>query len=71
MTAPHWLVLAAGAVAGGYLVGSIPVAWLVVRRRQGVDLRRAGRGQTGALDALVVGGVRAAALTIVLELIKG
>lgn len=71
MTAPHWLVLAAGAFAGGYLVGSIPVAWLVVRRRQGVDLRRTGRGQTGALDALVVGGVRAAALTIVLELVKG
>jgi acyl phosphate:glycerol-3-phosphate acyltransferase len=65
------LVLIAGALAGGYLVGSIPVAWLVVRRRQGIDLRRTGRGQTGALDALVVGGMRDAALTVVLELIKG
>jgi glycerol-3-phosphate acyltransferase PlsY len=65
------LVLIAGALAGGYLVGSIPVAWLVVRRRQGIDLRRTGRGQTGALDALLAGGMRAAALTVVLELIKG
>jgi glycerol-3-phosphate acyltransferase PlsY len=65
------LVLIAGALAGGYLVGSIPVAWLVVRRRQGIDLRRTGRGQTGALDALAFGGMRDAALTVVLELIKG
>jgi len=71
VTPPHWLVLAAGALAGGYLVGTIPVAWLVVRRGRGVDLRTAGRGRAGTLDALVVGGVRAAALTIVLELIKG
>jgi glycerol-3-phosphate acyltransferase PlsY len=65
------LVLVAGALAGGYVVGSIPVAWLVVRRGRGVDLRQTGRGQTGALDALVVGGFRAAALTVALELIKG
>jgi glycerol-3-phosphate acyltransferase PlsY len=71
VTPPHWLVLTAGALAGGYLVGTLPVAWLVVRRGRGVDMRVAGRGQTGALDALVVGGLRAAALTVVLELIKG
>lgn len=71
MTPPHWLVLTAGALLGGYLVGTTPVAWLVVRRHQGVDLRRTGRGQTGTVDALVVGGVRAALLTVVLELIKG
>jgi glycerol-3-phosphate acyltransferase PlsY len=65
------LLLVAGALVGGYLVGSIPVAWLVVRRRHGVDLRRTGRGQAGTLDALVVGGMRAAALTVVLELVKG
>jgi glycerol-3-phosphate acyltransferase PlsY len=71
VTPPHWLVLTAGALVGGYVVGSLPVAWLVVRHRQGVDLRHAGRGQAGTVDALVVGGVRAALLTVVLELIKG
>jgi glycerol-3-phosphate acyltransferase PlsY len=71
VTAGHALLLIAGALAGGYLVGSIPVAWLVVRRRQGVDLRRTGRGQAGTLDALVVGGMRAALLTVILELLKG
>jgi glycerol-3-phosphate acyltransferase PlsY len=65
------LVLVAGALIGGYLVGTLPVAWLVVRRGRGVDLRRTGRGRAEALDALAVGGFRAAALTVVLELIKG
>jgi len=71
VTPPHWLVLTAGALVGGYAVGSLPVAWLVVRHRRGLDLRRTGSGQAGAVDALVVGGIRAALLTVVLELIKG
>jgi glycerol-3-phosphate acyltransferase PlsY len=64
-------VLVAGALLGGYVVGTLPVAWLVVRQRRGVDLRRTGRGQAGTLDALAAGGLRAAVLTVVLELIKG
>jgi acyl phosphate:glycerol-3-phosphate acyltransferase len=67
----HTLLLIAGALAGGYAVGCVPVAWLVVRRHRGVDLRHSGRGQADTLDALVVGGVRVAALTVVLELVKG
>jgi acyl phosphate:glycerol-3-phosphate acyltransferase len=67
----HTLLLVAGALAGGYAVGCIPVAWLVVRRQRGVDLRHTGRGQADTLDTLRVGGVRVAALTIALELVKG
>lgn len=59
------------AFAVGYLVGALPVAWLLVRRRHGVDLRQTGAGGTGSLDAFAAGGMRTAALAIVLEVIKG
>ena len=71
MITGHTLLLVVGALVGGYAVGCIPVAWLVVRRQRGVDLRRTGRGQADTLEALVIGGARAAALTVVLELVKG
>ena len=71
VTPPHWLVLVAGALVGGYAVGCIPVAWLVVRRQHGVDLRHTGRGRSGTIDALAAAGLRAAAITVVFELIKG
>ena len=65
------LIKGAIAFAVGYLVGALPVAWLLVRRRHGVDLRQTGAGGTGSLDAFAAGGVRTAALAIVLEAIKG
>jgi glycerol-3-phosphate acyltransferase PlsY len=58
------------AVAGGYLVGSIPFAWLVARRH-GVDLRRAGSGNPGATNVLRTAGARAAGLALALDAIKG
>lgn len=65
------LIRGGAAFAVSYAVGALPVAWLLVRRRHGVDLREKGTGGTGSLDAFQVGGVRTAALAIVLEVIKG
>ena len=59
------------AFAVGYAVGALPVAWLLVRRRHGVDLRREGPGGTGPLETFAVGGVRTTFLVIVLEILKG
>jgi glycerol-3-phosphate acyltransferase PlsY len=42
----------AGAIVVAYLLGSIPVAWLVVRRAARLDLRRVGSGNVGAANAL-------------------
>lgn len=65
------LVAAGVAFVAGYAVGALPVAWLVVRRRHGVDLRsRATRGGR-SLDAAAVGGVRTALLAGLLEVVKG
>ncbi len=58
------------AVAAAYLVGSIPFAYLLSRRR-GVDLRQVGSGNVGASNVLRTSGVRAAVLAMVLDGVKG
>ena len=71
VSAERIAALAAGALAGGYLVGSLPVAWIMVRRHAGVDLRRAGAGRVGTLEAVAAGGMRTLVAVVLLELIKG
>ena len=58
------------AVTLGYLVGSIPFAYLL-SRHQGIDLRHAGSGNVGASNVLRTTGVRAAVLAMVLDGVKG
>jgi glycerol-3-phosphate acyltransferase PlsY len=53
---PVVLYLLAG--ASGYLLGSLPSAYLLVRRRTGIDIRRAGSGNVGALNSFEVTGQR-------------
>jgi glycerol-3-phosphate acyltransferase PlsY len=57
-------------VAFGYLVGSIPFAFLLARRR-GVDLRHAGSGNVGAANVLRTSGVPNAVFTLCLDAAKG
>ena len=57
-------------VAFGYLIGSIPFAFLLARRR-GVDLRRAGSGNVGAANALRTSGVWSGVLALLLDAAKG
>ena len=58
------------ALAFGYLIGSVPTADLLARRR-GVDLRSRGTGNPGAANALRVGGRGLAAAVLGLDLLKG
>lgn len=58
------------AVALGYLVGSVPFAFLLARRR-GVDLRHAGSGNVGAANVLRTRGVPAAVAAMCLDAMKG
>ena len=58
------------AVAAAYLIGSIPFALLVAKRR-GVDLRRAGSGNVGSTNVLRTAGVQAAIEALVLDVGKG
>ena len=58
------------AVAVGYLVGSIPFAFLLARRR-GVDLRSVGSGNVGAANVLRTSGVTAGLVAMLLDGLKG
>jgi glycerol-3-phosphate acyltransferase PlsY len=57
-------------IAIGYLVGSIPFAYLLSRRR-GIDLRAVGSGNVGATNVLRTSGVPMAVAAMVLDALKG
>ena len=57
-------------IALAYLVGSVPFAFLLSRRR-GIDLRQVGSGNVGASNVLRTSGVRVAVLAMGLDAIKG
>ena len=54
-----------------YLIGSLPFGLLVGRLAGGVDLREHGSGRIGATNALRTVGWTGAALTFLLDLLKG
>lgn len=58
------------AVTLAYLLGSIPFAFLLTRRR-GIDLRRVGSGNVGASNVLRTSGVPRAVLAMCLDMSKG
>ena len=64
------LMVVAAAVIG-YLFGSIPVGYLVVRITSGVDVRTVGSGRTGGTNAMRAGGLGAGVMTAVGDMLKG
>ena len=58
------------AVVAAYLVGSIPFAQLLSKRR-GIDLRRVGSGNVGASNVLRTLGVQPAVVAMMLDAVKG
>jgi acyl phosphate:glycerol-3-phosphate acyltransferase len=64
------LTLLAAAVIG-YLLGSIPFGLLFTRLAGYGDIRQVGSGNIGATNVLRTGNKGAAALTLVLDLVKG
>lgn len=55
----------------GYLLGSIPCGLLIGRRFAKVDVREHGSGKTGTTNVLRVAGKKAAAIVVVLDVLKG
>jgi glycerol-3-phosphate acyltransferase PlsY len=58
------------AITLGYLVGSVPFAYLLARRR-GIDLRREGSGNVGAANVLRTTGTVNAVIAVCLDAMKG
>jgi len=59
------------AVIVGYLLGSIPFGLLIAKRTAKVDIRQYGSGKTGMTNVLRTAGRKAAAMVVVLDLLKG
>ncbi len=58
-------------VAVSYLLGGIPWALIIGKRLHGIDLREYGSGNLGATNVLRTLGATAAALTLILDALKG
>ena len=57
-----WVV--AGSCLGAYLVGALPIGWLLVRRkRYGLDLRQFGTGNIGTSNVYRHAGIDVANLS--------
>ncbi len=54
-----------------YLLGSIPFGYLVVRAKEGGDIRQTGSGGTGATNVSRRAGNAAGVLTLLLDALKG
>jgi glycerol-3-phosphate acyltransferase PlsY len=55
----------------GYLVGSIPTGFLILKYSKGVDVRNFGSHSTGATNVLRTGGKKQALATLLIDAIKG
>jgi acyl phosphate:glycerol-3-phosphate acyltransferase len=55
----------------GYLIGSIPFGYLIVRTKEGSDIRHSGSGGTGATNVSRRAGKAAGIITLVLDALKG
>ena len=67
MTAGTGLAL----VAAAYLLGSVSFSFLIVKIKEGKDVRTVGSGNAGATNVLRTSSLGAAVLTLLLDLAKG
>ena len=58
-------------IVGGYLLGSIPVAWLIAKGVTGKDLRQMGSGNVGVLNTAISVARWAGLLVFLAEATKG
>ncbi len=56
---------------GGYLLGSVPTAYLIARWRRGIDIRKYGSGNVGASNVLAVVSKRWSIPVTVFDIGKG
>ncbi len=62
-----WLVL----IVGGYLLGSIPSAYVLVKAKNGIDIRRFGSGNPGTTNTMRAAGPVTGILVFLCDSLKG
>ncbi len=66
------LLLILEAFALSYLIGSLPTAYIVVKRKSHIDIRSAGSGNVGTLNAYEVTGERLVGIVVLaVDVLKG
>ena len=56
----------------GYFIGSFPTAYLLVKRKNDVDIREAGSGNVGAMNAFeITNSKTVGVLVMIIDLVKG
>lgn len=63
--------LAVVGIFGGYLLGSIPTSYIILRIVSGVDIRTVGTGNVGALNAFQQRGPKVGVTVLVADVSKG
>ena len=61
----------AGLLLGAYLLGSVPFAYIVAKRVQGIDIRTVGSGNVGATNVARVLGRKWGIFVFLLDVLKG
>jgi glycerol-3-phosphate acyltransferase PlsY len=59
------------ALAGAYLLGSFPTAYVVGRLRKGVDIRKVGTRNMGAMNVIYTVGIAYGILVLIIDIAKG
>lgn len=65
------ILIEAGVVVFGYILGSIPFGMLIVKFKTGKDLRQIESGRTGGTNTVRAAGFWAGLLTAILDILKG
>ena len=65
------LLVDAGILVLGYILGSIPFGLLIVKSKTGKDLREIESGRTGGTNTVRAAGFGAGLMTAILDIIKG
>ncbi len=64
-----WISIVCGLT--GYLIGSIPFGWIIVKLVKGIDVRQFGSGRTGGTNVFRAAGVVPGLATAILDVLKG
>ena len=62
-----WVIL----IVVGYLIGSIPSAYIVVKLKKGTDIRKIGSGNIGATNTIRAAGRGTGVLVFLMDMAKG
>ena len=62
-----WIVF----LIGGYLLGSVPSAYILVKAKKGLDIRKYGSGNVGTTNTARVAGTGTGVLVFFMDALKG